>query len=157
MIISATGHRPDKLGGYNIDAFFSLVDVASEWLTQEKPEKVVVGMALGWDQAVMQAALDCKVPQTTCCIPFRGYEMMWPKQSQDYYWSLIRQATSSVVICSGGYEAWKMQERNKAMVDMCDIILAMFDGSSGGTANCLKYAQKQGKTVINLYENWKKI
>jgi hypothetical protein len=31
-------------------------------------------------------------------------------------------------------------------------VLAYWDGSSGGTANCIKYAEKKKKPIINLFE-----
>ena len=34
-----------------------------------------------------------------------------------------------------------MQERNEWMVNNCDVLIAVWDGTSGGTANCVKYAE----------------
>ncbi len=47
-----------------------------------------------------------------------------------------------------------MQWRNEFMVDHSQLILACFDGSPGGTANCLKDAETQGKPVVNTYPKW---
>ena len=41
-----------------------------------------------------------------------------------------------------------MQKRNEYMVDKCDILLAVWDGSAGGTNNCVKYARKLDKEII---------
>ena len=35
-----------------------------------------------------------------------------------------------------------MPTRNEYMVDLADKIIAVWDGSNGGTANCVKYAEK---------------
>lgn len=40
------------------------------------------------------------------------------------------------------------------MVDDCDSLLALWDGSSGGTKNCLDYARKKGKPYINLWDRF---
>ena len=41
-------------------------------------------------------------------------------------------------------------KRNEAMVDLCDAVLAVWDGSSRGTAYTLKYARKKGKKIIEV-------
>lgn len=51
MIICATGHRPNKLGGYGRDVYARLVKLAYDYLAVQKPDAVISGMALGWDQA----------------------------------------------------------------------------------------------------------
>jgi hypothetical protein len=40
--------------------------------------------------------------------------------------------------------------RNEEMVDLCDTMLAFWDGKSKGTAYTLKYARKKGKTIIEI-------
>jgi len=50
-----------------------------------------------------------------------------------------------------------MQARNTWQTDKADKLLAVFDGSSGGTGNCVKYAKSKGKTIILIDPNgWKK-
>jgi uncharacterized phage-like protein YoqJ len=46
--------------------------------------------------------------------------------------------------------AWVYQKRNEWMVDHAQMVIAVWDGSSGGTANCVKYALKQGKRVWQI-------
>lgn len=41
-----------------------------------------------------------------------------------------------------------MQNRNKKMVDACDKLIAIFDGTNGGTANCVNYAKYINKEII---------
>ena len=47
------------------------------------------------------------------------------------------------------------QERNKQIVDSCDILLAIWDGKSNGTKNTLAYARKVNKPafLINIQLN----
>jgi uncharacterized phage-like protein YoqJ len=49
-----------------------------------------------------------------------------------------------------------MQIRNEWMVDNAHIVLALWDGSSGGTGNCIKYANRKSvnKPIINLWSSW---
>lgn len=55
MILAVTGHRPNKLGGYSKQAYRKLVKIAEVNLKKLNPDKVISGMALGWDQALAQA------------------------------------------------------------------------------------------------------
>lgn len=154
MIIAGTGHRPDKLGGYGLDVRKRLVDVAHIYLcvSKEPATRVISGGALGWDQALAEAALDLNIP-LTMALPFEGFETKWPRESQEFLHSLMNPA-DVVFVCEPGYAPWKMQERNKWMVDNCTHLLALWNGTDGGTANCVRYAEKVGKPIINLWENY---
>lgn len=155
MIICGTGHRPNKLGGYSKDVFDKGVQVASFslMLRSEPIEKVISGGALGWDQMLAQAALNLTMP-LTLALPFTGFWNKWPKSSQDYLEYLVSQANEVKYVCEEGYAPWKMQKRNEWMVDNSDLVLALWDGSAGGTSNCVKYAEKVGKPITNLWEQY---
>lgn len=154
VIISATGHRPNKLGGYTTDATNRLYNVALAYLAAHRPDKVITGMALGWDQAVGWAASDLRIP-FVAAIPFTGQEKIWNSTDQQWYNDLLRNAEEVVVVSEGSYAPWKMQVRNKWMVDRADQILALWDGTDGGTANCVRYAESIGKPVVNVYSVYK--
>lgn len=151
MIVSATGHRPDKIGGYN--SRHDLRNFARRVLEPMHPDGVVVGMALGWDTAVCEAAMDLSLP-VTAAIPFVGQESMWPGRSQDLYRTLLQRCDKIVIVSPGGYENHKMQLRNEWMVDNSDIVLALWNGSTGGTANCLRYCRKIDKPFLNVWPLW---
>lgn len=153
MVISGTGHRPDKLGGYGKEAHDRLVTIACTGLGDVKGDvtRVISGGALGWDQALAEAALRLGLP-LTLALPFAGFWSKWPKASQDYLELLVSRADKVVYVCEGDYAPWKMQERNKWMVDNSDTVLALWNGTDGGTANCVKYATKVGKPIVNLWE-----
>ena len=151
MIIAGTGHRPNKLGGYDVHTQTRLIALAMSGLRELNPKIVISGMALGWDQALARAALELKIP-FHAYVPFIGQENMWPRESQQAYTDLMRKASDLVICSPGGYSAPKMQIRNQRMVDDCTDILALWDGSSGGTANCIKYARDlKLKPIYNLW------
>lgn len=152
MIICGTGHRPDKLGGYTNEAFLKVVGVAQNHLEETKPEKVISGMAMGFDMALFQAALNLGI-SVVAAIPFKGQECKWQEKTQKYYHYLLSKASEIVYVCDPGYAAWKMQKRNEWMCDNADRIVACWDGSEGGTKNCVDYAERQGKMVDNIYKN----
>lgn len=153
MIIAGTGHRPNKLGGYGAEVQQKLIDFAAAVLPQHQPSTVITGMALGWDMALAQAAVRLGIP-FHAYIPFNGQELMWPESTRLYYRALMRQAQHIVVCSTGGFTKEAMQVRNVAMVDNCDELVALWNGSSGGTANCLRYAQSLHKRYTNYWPEW---
>lgn len=171
MIIAGTGHRPNKLGGYSDESFIKLYNIAYHWLEKNKPERVISGMALGWDQALAVAALDLKI-KVIAAVPFRGQHLKWLKFNQDLYFDILSKVEKIQIVdrnitlllndkdqlkelfsAGNDYSIEKMQKRNEWMVDNCDKVLALWDGSSGGTANCIKYADGK-KEIINLWDNF---
>lgn len=154
MIICGTGHRPDKLGGYSADVFEKLKHTAIVWMADRQViDKVVSGGALGWDQALAAAALELGIP-LTLALPFPGFEDRWPQKSKTFFYSLLHRADTVKYVCDPGYAAWKMQARNEWMVDSSNQVLALWNGTTGGTSNCVKYAEKVGKPIVNLWDKY---
>ena len=153
MILAATGHRPEKLGGYDEATYLELRGFALGYIQQRRPVKVISGMALGWDTAWAAAAVYAGVP-FIAAVPFAGQESRWPGPSQARYHALLAKASEVVIVCPGGYSAQAMQRRNEWMVDRCDEVIALWDGSAGGTGNCVRYARKVGRPVVNLWNEW---
>lgn len=153
VIVAVTGHRPDKLGGYSDIATSRLKQFALETLAKYQPSEVITGMALGWDQAIAGAAYALGIP-FLAFVPFIGQEGKWPKESQLEYRRLLELAELVYVVSSGGYSSDKMHTRNRAMVDHCDSLIALWNGSVGGTSNCHGYAVVHGRNVINVWPEW---
>lgn len=152
MIISATGHRPHKLGGYTPTVRYALGGLAVEHLHFIRPAEVIVGMALGWDQAVCAAAIALKIP-VHAAVPFDGQESRWRPEDQARYKDLLKQcATVTVISKWQGDDAYR--ERNRWMVDRSQSVSALWDGTMGGTHHCIRYAEKRGVPVTNLWDHW---
>lgn len=156
MIIAGTGHRPDKLGGYSGIVLQRLTDLARASLLKCEATEVISGMALGWDTALALAALELGLP-LTAAIPFKGQESRWPPSSQKTYQYILSCLPSDriVIVCEGAYSRSAMQKRNEWMVDHCDRLLALWNGSDGGTANCVRYAESRVH-VVNVWKSWVK-
>lgn len=154
MILAATGHRPDKLGGYDEVTFLQLANFAVTKLRETNPDEVIVGMAMGWDLAVGIAAIDMGIP-ITAAIPCLDHDARWTD-----YWrritAIVRAcAARECLVTDRPYELYMMQKRNRWMVDRCDEVLALWDGSFGGTANCVSYALERKKPVNNIWSDWR--
>ena len=154
-IFAGTGHRPDKLGGYGADVSTRLVDLARAALTKYRPDEVVSGMALGWDTALALAAIELGIP-LTAAVPFEGQERKWRPEQQRLFQAILARASTVVVVSPGGYAVWKMQARNEWMVDRATGVLALWNGSAGGTGNCIEYAHAQQVEIVNLWATWER-
>lgn len=153
MIIAVTGHRPDKLGGYSPKARALLTQFAVQIIHDMQPCRVITGMALGWDQAIANAAFSYGVP-FSAYIPFNGQEARWNNEDKYLYCATLLDAEEVVECSPPGYAVWKMQKRNEDMVKAADTVVALWNGSDGGTANCVRFANKIGKPVINVWDKW---
>lgn len=152
-IIAATGHRPNKLGGYGQHVRSRLTNLAIEHLRNKQPEKVISGMSLGWDQAWAVGAITLGIP-FIAAVPFEGQESMWPEESRVRYHRILERAAEVVVIASS-FSSRAMQQRNAWMVDHADEIAALWNGMiGGGTANCIAYVTKREKPWANLWDRW---
>lgn len=151
MILGVTGHRPEELpGGYDPSSpeRIDLIKRIKAMVFSRNPALVLSGMALGVDQYVCEICLSLGIPYVAV-VPFVGQESRWPPAAQAEYKELLKTAIEVVVTDdTPGYEPWKMELRNHYIVDRCDELLAVFNGSPGGTANTVLYAQSIGKPLI---------
>jgi len=154
MIICGTGHRPPKLGGYTVDVFSRLIALGCNYIMDKEPDKIISGMALGWDMALARACVELNI-YWTAAIPFDGVQARWPHQTIKAWSDLLDQADNVHYVSDGGYAPWKMHKRNEWMVDHSDKVVALYNGDPlGGTAACLHYAESKDKTVDNLWKEW---
>lgn len=169
MIYGFTGHRPPKLGGYGKEVQQKLYSFAHHTLRQNLKlydpsvgytgDSAIIGMAQGWDIAVAQACCVLDVSYIAA-VPYPGQELAWPDQeTRNLYGELLYNAEQVVYISesTGGNAAWALQLRNQWIVDHSNKLIALWDGEkSGGTWNCVKYADSKKKGVINVWPEWEK-
>ena len=160
MKITITGHRPNKLIplGYGYDLR------GSKWQTLKKRikdallrydcEELYDGMALGVDQITAIAVLELKDEghdiKLHAIIPCANQEKMWPESSQMLYQAILSKADTITYVSKEEYTSWCMQKRNEYMVDNTDMVIAVWDGSAGGTKNCVDYALSKNMDVLQM-------
>jgi len=132
--------------------------IAIEWLRHLAPRGVISGLAQGWDSALIEACWALGLPYVACA-PFKGQESKWPGAAQFRYRQYVERAAKVVVCSPGEYSAQKMQIRNERMIDMAlkdgpsnELVIALWDGSAGGTKNCIDYAQRKQIEIINAWQ-----
>lgn len=162
MIIVGTGHRPPKITfkGQNAYQGICFEALQSFLVIQLKKYKkihgIISGMALGFDQALAEAGIELGIP-VIAAVPCYGQESLWNIRDQVRYARLIKKSKKVILVTNKNYNKYAMLRRNKWMVNKLgvkDILLALHDGSEGGTFNCIRYATGKKKTIVNLWDRW---
>lgn len=157
MIVALTGHRPNKLWGYDLKHpnYQTLAKTLRKYVLDLKADRIITGMALGADTVWAFVGLNIREKfnpdlQIEAAIPCRNHSSKWTTSSQQMYDRILSQCDEVTLVSDCEYTPSCMQERNRYMVDNCDVLIAVWDGTNGGTANCVKYAQLQNKQIIYI-------
>lgn len=159
--IAITGHRPNKLGNdYDLTSpliatikikimqYLKGLTLHNELHGVILDPTYITGMALGIDTLFALIAIELNRP-FIAAIPCWGQDNKWPNRSRSRYAQILNNPLCvQKFIHDGYYTSTCMQERNIWMVDNCDLLIAVWDGTEGGTANCVKYAQSVNKEII---------
>lgn len=170
MILVATGHRPTAFGSYKRfeQTLPLLIAFAKEQLRLGveglQPTLVYTGMAQGWDMAVAFACAEERIP-FIAAVPFVGQDYPWPRDVQAMYRDLLELAQHVEYVSEPPYSAEKMHRRNEWMVDAAydkyplarKALFALWNGQDkGGTSQCVRYAQRRGLYLHNVWLAWLK-
>lgn len=153
---SFTGHRPQKLpfGFDEADprcvAFKQRIREAIEGLIGEGYALFVSGGAMGFDMFAAEAVLALKAKYPWIMLemvsPYDGQADRWPEAYRLRRDQLLRGA--DIVTATGhSYDKGSLFRRNRYLVNRADLVLAAFDGQSGGTAMTVGYAREKGVPV----------
>ena len=154
-----TGHRPEKLpwGADERDA--RCVRLKEELFCHVEGVYLagcthfICGMARGCDFYFAEAvlALREKYPEVTleAAIPCDTQANAWTKDERRRYEHLLAEC-DEVSFVAHAYSPGCMQRRNQYMVDRSSVLLAVFNGSAGGTMSTILYAKRKGLQVITV-------
>jgi uncharacterized phage-like protein YoqJ len=164
--VAFTGHRPTKIGGYDRQnpkrvAVTNAIKAALARAVAKYGETheivVISGGALGVDTDAAREAKNMGL-RFMVAAPCRNQDKKWPADSKMTYKKMLSFADADlaqalavagetveggvVYVANTEYTGAKlMQDRNAWMVDHADAVVAIWDGSEGGTANCVGYAR----------------
>lgn len=141
--VALTGHRPEK-----IPDFGAAAEAAEKALDEfAYPDNVITGMAAGWDLIGAHVAMTRGL-SITATVPWRGHK---PRVADRELYDVILGYAREIVYVSDAMSfpgKWVYQKRNEWMVDHGHAVMAYWDGSSGGTKNCVDYAIKKSVPVF---------
>lgn len=137
MKVAITGHRPERIKGYEKQIELWLEKQLKE--LKENNEYVVMlnGMAKGVDQMAALIAIGLDIP-VECYFGYR--HKLNPLE--DY----IADNAIGIHYQSEKYQKGCFTSRDRRMINDCDMILGVWDGKkSGGTYYTLDYARNSDK------------
>ncbi len=154
--VSFTGHRPEKLPYFSEDDPMC-IDVKErikqqvEKLINEGADSFNSGMARGVDIWCAEIVLEFKEKyphiKLTAVIPCKTQTRNWGYNDAERYRNILAKCDKTIYT-SEEYSKSCMLKRDRALVEMCDVLIAVFDGTKGGTKYTVDYANKKMKKVI---------
>ncbi len=142
----------DRFRASHVDSYLRQV-VWKDPTAPRPPVLALSGVALGVDQDFCGVCARLSPPSPyVAVVPFPGQEERWPKASQAVYAAVLEHAVGVVVVTkeqprSDDKAKEFMKRRNHWMCDCSDELVAVFDGSIGGTYSAVSYWQRSGRRL----------
>lgn len=95
---------------------------------------------------------DPKAITLIAVIPFEEQAKNWDEANRDKYYDILQQCDEALML-NTYYRPGCYNQRNRYMVDHSSKMICYYDGSKGGTAYTVKYAEQKNLQIKNLYEN----
>ena len=154
-----TGHRPAKLPWrYNEEdprclALKRRMRDAVELAYEQGYRHFICGMAQGCDLYFCECVLALRNlhPDVTveAAVPCPTQADSWPAAQRERYQNLVAACDFETMV-SAQYPSSCMQRRDRYMVDHASLLIAVFDGSVGGTRYTMEYAMRRGLSILDL-------
>lgn len=147
-----TGHRPEKLTRGE-DAVRKLLEGAVDSAIERGFNTFITGMAEGTDIWAAEIVLSKKQENPNinlvCALPHPDFEKSRSAEEKQKFKSIIDNA-DLVKMVNERYFTGCYQVRNKWMVDLSGLVIAVWNGTKSGTANTVKYAVSKDVAVVNV-------
>lgn len=111
------------------------------------------GMAVGFDLAAAEAVLElrssCPGLRLVAVVPFEGQQSRFSQTDRARFGRVLA-AADEVVVLATHYYRGVYAVRNDFLVAHACVLIAWYDGSSGGTHYTVRRALRSGRRVDNL-------
>jgi len=154
-----SGHRPGKLPWRENEADPRCAALKNELCRVLEEVRgrgythFICGMAQGSDLYFAEAvlALREKHPEVSleAAVPFPGQADGWSAGQKERYQRLLQSCDIETMV-QGFYTPDCMHRRNRYMVERSSLLLAVYDGSRGGTGYTILQALRKGLELIQI-------
>lgn len=172
--IAFTGHRPNKLYGYNLKdrryqkLAWKIYHLCKKQMLENNIIYYISGCALGLDTvaffAIEQLKRDFpdKNIKNILAIPYKTQSSNWiSNEDKDRYKRMLKACDGFIEVDSipeynewgyevGVYNVNKLLSRDKFMADYCSKIIGVTTGLPSGTEKCLNYAKNNNVEIIKI-------
>ncbi len=151
-----TGHRPEKLGMPEWRLRLMLKKAIRQ-AVQDGFTTYITGMAKGVDLIAAEIVLNLRRRDSRlkliCALPHPDFGQHWDGGWTERFQRVLAAADLTRCVCPGfSYNSYQI--RNQWMVDHSSLVIAVFNGESGGTKNTLDYAEKTGVPCVIVNRTW---
>lgn len=150
-----TGHRPTKLNADEKDIREKLAEEIRK-AADEGIDTFITGMATGVDTWAAEEVLKLKKEksniQLVCAVPFKGVERKRTQEEKELFYSILKEASHVEYICPG-FTKRCFYDRNRWMVDRAGRLIAVFNGTHGGTEYTINYAKENGREIVMINDS----
>jgi len=160
MVCAFTGHRPQHLPwgvreeDPRCEALKTMMLAAVEQAAALGAETFLCGMARGCDTYFAEAVLEAKTRNPAlrliAMLPCPNQAHHWPLQERQRHEAICAQC-DQVRVLEPVYSDGCMLRRNAAMVEQAQLLISVFDGSPGGTAKTVAYAEEKGLRILPIW------
>lgn len=151
-VVGITGHRPGSLTSDQSAWIGSeLLRVLAKLRADHGSTVAICGMAVGSDIVFAEhaAALGYSV---RAYVPFPGQRERWTREWMERYDAVLATPGVSVRMFGDRFDVRLLHQRNQAIVDDCDVLVAVLrsDSTGGGTFTTVCKARRDGRPIVHV-------
>lgn len=150
-----TGHKPEKIK--------EDINIIKANLAKEIRKAIdlgydtfITGMADGVDIWAAEIVLEIKEQNDNikliCAVAYNGTEKERTLEKQEKFHDILGRS-DGIEYMNRKFATWVFFARDEWMVDRASYVIAVFNGTSGGTEHTLKYAEKKERTIVYVNMN----
>lgn len=154
-----TGHRPEKLPWGNDESDPRCLKL-KEWIRDavetaytEGKRHFICGMARGCDFYFAEEVISLRARRADvtleAAIPCAHQSVSWSAFHR-VRWEKLVAACDRTTILQGEYTPDCMLRRNRYMVEHSSLVIAVYDGTDGGTRRTLEYALREKVEFVDI-------
>ena len=156
MVCSFTGHR--EIPREHLSSLSDLLKRAVAYAYSEGCRTFCAGGALGFDTLAAREVILFRMTHPdvslVLLLPCIDQDKSWGERQQSDYQFILKNA-DSVEYVSDEYTKGCMKERNMALAERCDIMIAYVGKPYSGAGQTVRFAERLNKRVYNLFPSVK--
>ena len=152
MIAASIGVDPSRMGNFGGDISTRLIGLAMRALREHDVSMALTSLQPGWNQAFATACIMLDIPYIAA-LPYDVSTENMTEDERDVFRAQLRQARSVIPIhvqCAmcpdEQLQCW--------LIDTADIVIALWNGEPGCTADCVSMSHLKGKAVFNVWDDF---
>lgn len=152
-----TGHRPEKIDE-DINVIKANLEKEIRKAIDLGYDTFISGMAEGVDIWAAEIVLRIKEQNDNikliCAVAYNGTEKKRTPEEQEKFHDILNRSDGAEFM-NRKYATWVFFARDEWMIDRASYVIAVYNGTGGGTEHTLKYAVEKERKIV--YVNLKEI